>query len=387
MVHDDEVLVLGAGVVGLCAALSMAKRGKRVALLDKGDLSTAQDAAPLGRVYALNAASLSLLTSLGALEASTADWMTPYERMAVWVANRSAEIDFDSRLIGLSQLGVIASDAGLMQALFNQIKDHELISYYAKVSIHHISEQPDGVQLRDHQSSWRAPLALIADGAQSSFRKQLNLPVTQWSYHQDALITVVETTLPHRHCCYQVFLPDGPLAFLPLSHPHQCAIVWSTSVAQAKHLLALDVAVFNQMLTQQIRGRLGEVKSQGPCTRFPLTMRHTQQYVGKHWLLLGDAAHTIHPMAGLGLNVGLADLQCWLQQVDAGGLNRLTRALGAYQRERKAQVWQTILMLEGLKTMFSTPLQPLQMLRDIGLHACQKVPILKRLFIHGANSV
>ena len=142
---------------------------------------------------------------------------------------------------------------------------------------------------------------------------------------------------------------------------------------------------FNQALTKAFSAKLGKVKLVSTRYRFPLYMRHAQNYVGKNWLLLGDAAHTIHPLAGLGLNVGLADIACWQQKMQRNkGVLTSARALGAYQRERKAAVWQTILLMEGFKRLFATSFPPVSLMRAIGLQCCNQLPLLKRLFIQHA---
>jgi 2-octaprenylphenol hydroxylase len=228
---------------------------------------------------------------------------------------------------------------------------------------------------------------MIADGANSPTRKKLDVPLTTWSYNQEALVATVSTEKPHQKTAYQVFNPDGPLAFLPLSNPNHCSIVWSTKPSRAQNLLKLNDDAFSSQLTQAFAERLGQVRLESARHQFPLQMRHVKHYVGKNWVLLGDAAHTIHPLAGLGLNVGLADISSWLHHLDSskskGHLTSMN-LLRAYQRERKFVVWQTILLMEGFKHLFSNSHRPITTLRGIGLRFCNEVSPLKRLFIQHA---
>ena len=149
--------------------------------------------------------------------------------------------------------------------------------------------------------------------------------------------------------------------------------------------MTLSDESFSEALTDAFTAKLGACEVLGKRHQFPLTMRHTKQYSSSNWLLMGDAAHTIHPLAGLGLNVGLADLSSWLTHLDTNPQHAWSnKTLGAYQRERKHAVWQTIALMGGLKTLFANPLPPLTVLRGLGLRACNHLSPLKRLFIEHA---
>ena len=214
----------------------------------------------------------------------------------------------------------------------------------------------------------------------------LNVPITTWPYHQQAIVATIGTEKPHQETAYQVFNTHGPLAFLPLTDSHQCSIVWSTSTAHAQALMVLSDDDFATELTAAFSEKLGRCAVLSRRQQFPLHMRHVERYSGTNWLIMGDAAHTIHPLAGLGLNVGLADLNAWLTNIDAAKSKRWSsKMLGAYQRQRKSAVWQTIAMMSGLKTMFSNPTRPFVTLRGLGLNACNQLSPLKRLFIEHAS--
>ncbi len=386
MKGEFDILVIGGGIVGLTAALAMAQQGYSVAVIDAGSLE-ADTSLPDLRVYAINQASQSLLEQLGAWANIDQQRISPYRQMHVWDSVNGAHIDFDSRSIGVAFLGHIIEESVLKQALLQQIAQQPLISLFPHHCVKKIEEAEAQVSISSEQQSWQGRLLMIADGANSPARQQLNVELTSWSYQQHALVAMVEIEKAHQQTAYQVFNPDGPLAFLPLANSHQCSIVWSTSPERAQELLALPEEKFNQALTEAFAARLGQVKVLSKRHQFPLQMRHAKQYVGERWLLLGDAAHTIHPLAGLGLNIGLADVNAWICCMAKNNSGQLAtkKILGTYQRERKHAVWQVIALMEGFKRLFSHAFSPIAILRGWGLSLCNQFTPLKRLFIQHAS--
>ncbi len=383
--NHNEVLIVGGGVVGLSAALAMAQADCKVSLIDASPLDVSTEQQDL-RVYALNQASRSLLEELQVWPHLDKNRISSYSKMYVWDATNGAAIDFDSRSIAASCLGVIIEESILKSALLEQVKLNPNISLFPHSKIHAVCNLEGGIEVRSENNTWQGSLLMVADGAFSPTRQQLGVSLTTWSYQQQAIVATVRSEKEHQHTAYQVFHPKGPLAFLPLSNPHQCSIVWSTDTKHAEQLMALNEEDFNQALTSAFANKLGKTELVSVRQQFPLSMRHAQDYVGKHWLLLGDAAHTIHPLAGLGLNIGLADVAVWYRQVKENkkAINS-AKALGAYQRERKAAVWQSILLMEGFKQLFSFSSKPMSTLRALGLRVCNQLTPLKRLFIQHAS--
>lgn len=385
---ECNVLVIGGGIVGLTAALAMAQRGYTVAVIDAGTLKADTSQADL-RVYAINYASQTLLERLGAWQHLDQQRVSPYGQMYVWDAVSGAHIDFDSRCVAAQHLGAIIEESVIKQALLQQVALQPKISLFPGCCVDEIHNEAQSVRVCSQQQVWEGQLLMIADGANSPARQKLQVELTSWSYKQQALVAAVAVEKEHQQTAYQVFNPDGPLAFLPLSDPHQCSIVWSTDPLRTKELMDLPNEEFNEALTQAFAKKLGQVKVISTRHQFPLQMRHVKQYSGNRWLLLGDAAHTIHPLAGLGLNVGLADVSSWIKCLDATKKGTLVskKALGAYQRERKNAVWQIIALMEGFKRLFSNSLVPLVTLRGLGLDLCNELTPIKRLFIQQARGM
>jgi 2-octaprenylphenol hydroxylase len=375
MTTNFDVIVIGAGVVGLTAAIAMQQRGFSVALLDSGDFEIHSN----NRVYAINDASTSLFSELGIWSLLEHHRLSPYKNMQVWDALSGASIGFDARLMAASQLGFIIEESHIKHTLMQAISG---IHLFPNTRVEKVNSSSSGMQVFSENNSWHSTLLMAADGAQSPTRNSLQIPMTQWSYKQQAIVATVETEKPHNQTAYQVFHPEGPLAFLPLANPYQCSIVWTTTIPQAERLMAISEIDFNYQLTAAFAATLGNIKVLTTRQSFPLSMRHTQQYSGSHWLLLGDAAHTIHPLAGLGLNLGLADITTWLDCFAEHNNNLLSStALGKYQRQRKYATWQVIALMEALKTVFSTNAAPLVALRSLGLRAFDRFNPLKRMII------
>lgn len=383
MSERSDVLVVGGGVVGLCSALAMAERGHHVTLVDKGSLSVDLSVPDL-RVYAINSASEALLRSLGVWQNLLQPRLSPYQRMYVRDGENGAHIDFDACSIARPTLGYIVEESVLRAALLGKMALEPRLHLVPHTAIDKVTHDADRVHAEAGGKIFEARLLMVADGRESSTRELLNIGSTTWPYHQDALICQVETEKSHEQTAAQVFRTHGTLAFLPLPDPHQRSIVWSSSHAHTEHLLALSDAALGAALTGMFGDVTGEVRVISARHRFPLYMRHTEAYSGIRWMLLGDCAHTIHPLAGLGLNVGLADLSTWLQLLDeCPDLVWSARLGGRYQRHRKFAVWQTILVMEGLKALFANPLTA--PLRGASLRACNHLQPLKRWFIEHAG--
>lgn len=384
MNQSFDVIVIGGGIVGLSAAIAMSQRNYSVALIDAGALIADRSVAD-PRVYAINSASQSLLQGLGVWEHVDKARVSPYHHMHVWDAKNGAHIDFDARMAGCDRLGSIIEESVIKQALLKQVST-QCITTFPDCRVATVKSTPDMVCIGDGSgTTWQAKLLIVADGAASATRQLLGVSTTSWPYHQQAIVTRIRTEKPHQSTAYQVFNPDGPLAFLPLADPNHCSIVWSTTSARADALMNLSDDEFGVQIAKAFATKLGDCRVVDSRHQFPLHMRHAQCYSGPHWLLMGDAAHTIHPLAGLGLNLGLADLTAWLANLGTDKTQAWSKKkLGAYQRQRKYEVWQMIALMGGLKALFANPLPPVTALRGLGLRACDNLLPLKQWFIEQA---
>jgi 2-polyprenylphenol 6-hydroxylase len=385
MQTESDILIVGCGVVGLCAALSMQKRGFSVTLLDAGQVTT-NKAVEISRVYAINQASVDLFKKLDIWNYIDKSRSSPYSRMHVWDSVNTAHIDFDSRIINSDKLGFMLEESVIKEALLKEISKVD-INLIPECQVCEVVENTDNICVVDQKDIKRhAKLLIVADGARSTLREMLGVKVTTWPYYQQAIVANVTTENPHKKTAYQVFQPNGPLAFLPMAEKNQSSIVWSTSPEHAKRLMELSTEEFEVELTNAFEDKLGHVRVFSKRHKFPLHMRHVNTYTGARWLLMGDAAHTIHPLAGLGLNVGLADLATWIDELENNNCKLTSpRTLKSYQRKRKHALWTVIALMQGLHVLFTNKLSAVIKIRGFGLNLFNKLMPIKKIIIEHAS--
>jgi 2-octaprenylphenol hydroxylase len=219
-------------------------------------------------------------------------------------------------------------------------------------------------------------------------RRQADIPLTSWDYGHHALVATVRCAEPHEAVARQIFTPDGPLAFLPLWQPDLCSIVWSVPATRAEALCACDDEQFNRQLTTAFDGRLGLCKVEGARSAIPLTARYARDFARERLVLVGDAAHTIHPLAGQGVNLGLLDAAALAEQIvhthRVGGDIGLLANLRSYERWRKSEAARMLAAMEGLKRLFSGANPLKKLVRGVGLCAFDALAPLKQGVIRAA---
>jgi 2-polyprenylphenol 6-hydroxylase len=380
---DNPIVISGGGIIGLSAAIAAAQHNNAVCIIDGGDF-TCQDTESFHRVFAINGSSQRIFEHLGVWSKRIANDCAPYREMEVEDQVRSAKIAFNCRQLALPQLGHIISERNLKQALLQRIKECSTIECIPRERIHKIEHNRDYSRLTLGNGTIDTKMLVVAEGARSSTRDQLSVPLQEWSYHQSALVTRIRCERPHHNIARQRFLDSGPLAFLPLPDPNECSIVWSTRPGHANHLRECPIEVFNTQCTKAFSSWLGEVECIGERYSFPLHMRHAKQYYGNGWLILGDTAHSIHPLAGLGLNLGLADIAAWEHLVLQPNRIHCPKALATYQRQRRNEVWKVIALMQGLKELFSSTLTPVIQLRTLGMQLVNNSDFIKKALIKQA---
>ena len=395
---DYDVVIVGAGIAGSALAASLADTGLRLALVEASPLPGSRDALQPGvdsfdrRVSALTPASQRQLQGLEVWQSIVADRACPYQHMQVWDAEGTGAIDFHAAEMDAPVLGHIVENRVLTSALLAAVESNAAINLYIPARVKSLSrEQPDRprIELEDGRQL-SCSLLVAADGAVSHTRKLAGFRTREWDYGHHGLVCTVETEQPHQDTAWQCFLDTGPLAFLPLPDQegrHYCSIVWSVESAVAEDLLALGEEDFRTRLGLSFEYRLGAIVASSACVGFPLRQRHAIDYVQPGLALVGDAAHTIHPLAGQGINLGLQDVAVLAEEVvlalgrgaNPGALDVLQR----YQRRRKGENLLMMAAMDGFKRLFAPQPLPLRWLRNTGMTMVGRTrPLKRRLMRH-----
>ena len=383
-----DVIVVGAGMVGAALALALGQHDFKVALVDaRAPQLTWPDEGYDIRVSAITRASQQVFESLGAWSVMQAERISPYRDMHVWDAGGDGVIHFDSADIGEPDLGHIIENRVIIKGLHQCLaKENRVVPFWPKQSVALDLNSSASLTLEDG-TVLQAPLLVGADGARSWVRQHAGISVKGWDYDQVAVVTWVKPEQFHQETAWQRFLATGPLAFLPLTEGY-CSIVWSTSPAHAVQLCDMEPDRFAQELQAAFENKLGAIKAVGARAMFPLRTFETQHYILPHLALVGDAAHTIHPLAGQGVNLGLADMHSLLQvliearqhQRDIGSVNTLRR----YERWRRADNRSMLLAMDGFKRLFSAEQPLLRWARNLGLKLTDRASPIKRLIMQQA---
>jgi 2-octaprenylphenol hydroxylase len=380
--HD--VVVAGGGLVGAAIVLALQRQGFDAVLVERGPPPAAFDPGFDDlRVYAISPGSMDWLDQLGVWPLLPARHLSAYRQMQVWSQQADAPLVFDAADLHRSELGCIVGNSLLQSALWSQLDPSRLICGTGIAALT-LDGQGAQIGLSDGRSL-QASLLVAADGGDSQLRALAGIETVAWTYPQRAIVANVRTERPHAQTCWQRFLPTGPLALLPLADG-RCSIVWSTT--DAERLLALDDDRFAAELAVATQFRLGAITATTARVSFPLRLSHAGDYVREGFALAGDSAHTVHPLAGQGVNLGLADgraLVATLVQARAAG-RRIgsLRTLKAYARARKADTLEMLAVTDGLYRAFDLELPGWTRLRDAGMAAVQRLQPLKTLLIRQA---
>ncbi len=382
-VIDIDVAIVGAGIVGLTLVNALKNLPLTVALLDSREPVSSYDSSTYdSRVSAITVASQRILSNLQIWPHIVSERVSAFDEMHVWDALGEGKIHFNCHDIGMPVIGHIIENRVISQALFKHIQYcHNVQCFFSETLVDLTLGDDDKILMTESGKKIKAKLIVGADGGKSWVREKLAIPCKGWDYQQQAIVAIVKTELPHKKTAWQRFLPTGPLAFLPLDDPHYCSIVWSTTPYESQRLILLNDEEFRRELSSEFDFQLGSILETSKRFCFPLHMRHVKNYVKPGFALVGDAAHTIHPLAGQGVNLGLLDAAS-LAQVIETALNKgrdfsAMTQLRRYERWRKADVEMMIIAMEGFKRLFSNEVKPLAFARNWGLEWMDKCKPIK----------
>ncbi|KIH80961.1 2-octaprenyl-3-methyl-6-methoxy-1,4-benzoquinol hydroxylase [Pseudomonas batumici] len=389
-----DVLIVGAGMVGSALALALKNSGLEILLLDGSPLSVKPfdpQSAFEPRVSALSAASQRILERLGVWDGISARRASPYRDMQVWDGSGTGQIHFSATSVHAEVLGHIVENRVVQDALLDRLHDCDM-GLLANARLEQMRRSGDDwlLTLADGRTL-RSPLVIAADGANSAVRRLTGCATREWDYLHHAIVTSVRSSLPHQMTAWQRFTDDGPLAFLPLERDGQqdwCSIVWSTTPEQAQRLMLLEEEDFCRELERAFEGRLGTVISADSRLCVPLRQRHAKRYVAEGLALIGDAAHTIHPLAGQGVNLGFLDAavlaEVLLHARERGERLADVRVLSRFERRRMPHNLGLMAAMEGFERLFQADSLALRWLRNTGLKSVDQMPEAKALFVRQA---
>lgn len=388
-----DLLIVGAGMVGSALALALRDSGLNILVVDGGPLTVkpfVADAPFEARVSALSIASQRILERLGVWDGIIARRVSPYSDMHVWDGSGTGKVHFSASSVHAEVLGHIVENRVVQDALVERLHDSN-IGLLADARLEQMRHSGDDwlLTLSDGRTL-RAPLVVAADGANSTVRRMTGTATREWDYLHHAIVTSVRTADSHRKTAWQRFTDDGPLAFLPLDREgeHWCSIVWSVTPEQSERLMKLDDERFCRELENAFEGCLGQVISADSRVCVPLRQRHAKRYVAPGLALIGDAAHTIHPLAGQGVNLGFLDAAVLAEvlrsAVERGERLADERVLSRYERRRMPHNLALMAAMEGFERLFQADALPVRLLRNAGLKMVDHSAEAKALFVRQA---
>ena len=399
---ETDFLVVGAGPIGSATALALAHIAAdlNVLLLDQLPVSQHSLEQLDTKVFAINRGSRQLLTQLNVWDAIQAQRVCAYEKMHVWDAQGTGFIEFDANdLVNdfvedtdlANELGHIVEVGVIQNALNDKIANTKNIQVIRPAKITAFNSHQDHISVQlDKDILISAKLLCAADGGQSLLRTLAGIASFQEDCQQQALVANIQIERSHENCAWQIFRPTGPLAFLPVGDGQQnsCSIVWSLDNQQAEKISNLTDADFERALQHAVEGRFGKLKLLSKRVLFPLYQRHADEYGIAGMLLVGDAAHSIHPLAGLGANLGFQDVAALHQEVkrahERGIAFNHPAIVSRYQRSRRLEnaIWLKIMRF--FRKGFADHGLVLNALRNMGLRLFAKTNPLRRAVVKRA---
>lgn len=374
-----DVVIAGGGMVGATLARACRVFGLQVALVEAREPPREAGTGPLAlRVSAITPGVETVLRSLGVWEGVTARRLCAYRRMHVWDALGGGEIHFDALDVAEHRLGHIVENDVLVAALHERLEGCEV---FCPDAVEGLERDRGRIRATLRSGSvLQTRLLVAADGARSRVRELAGIGLRPRPYDQHAVVGPMRMERHHGACARQRFLPEGPLALLPLPGDW-VSIVWTTTPEQAEALLHLEDETFAARLEEASEGVLGRVVEVGARAAFPLAGGQAERYVQPRLALVGDAAHVVHPLAGQGVNLGILDAatlaECIAGRADPGRLSVLRR----YERARRGDDELTMRLMEAFRFAFGVRRGPLVRLRSLGLECTDRLGALKRLLM------
>jgi 2-octaprenyl-6-methoxyphenol hydroxylase len=385
MQEKFDIVIVGAGLVGLTAALACAKKGAKVCILDqklpniKGDM----------RASAISASCFVLLKNLHVIDSIVGN-IQAIDKIFISDSRVGRKNKLNLKFQNLNHKGYMIDNSILKNELLKLIKKSHGITLKAPVKILKTFTNSDKVKINlDNNLRIEASLLVAADGKNSNYRKSADISVRFTHYKQSAIVTTIGHEFAHNGSAHQFFFPGGPLALLPLTK-NRSSIVWSDSSLASGAAMSLNDSDFIDELSYRINGLLGKIKLLGPRQIFPLNLQMANRYTAKRLVLVGDAAHSIHPIAGQGLNLGLRDAAALADNVALSirkGIDLGSEVIQEYEKWRSFDNNKLGITTDILNRLFSNKNSSLRIIRRLGLNGVNRSELLKTFFIEEASGL
>lgn len=391
---DTEVTIIGAGVTGMTMAALLIKSNISVSLVDKRkELDFSEDELFSGRTAALNLFSRNIFEDLNLWE-EMSSYATPFKEIRVWDASGSSKVKFEASEFNLQDLGSVISNNALSKLLSNSNKINPKFSFFGDSTLDSINETTNGIKIvLKEGKSLRSKLLIGADGGLSSVRNMTGIKIKSWSYNQKACVATLLTEKRHRNIARQVFTPSGPIALLPFNDKkiNRVSLVWSIDNESVDEIAALSRKDFSLLLESKVEGVLGKLSVVDEINYFPLNQLHVEKYFIGRVVVIGDAAHTIHPLAGQGLNLGIADAEALSRNLiiakrQAKDLSSF-KVLQMFNDERFMANMKMVGLMEIFKRGFQAKNPWIKFARNLVFNKTNQTDFLKKKFIKEATGI
>ncbi|MFL2702043.1 MAG: FAD-dependent monooxygenase [Gammaproteobacteria bacterium] len=389
-----EAIIVGGGVTGASLALLLGQAGMRICLLDKGFPSRVHQTDLFkGKTASLNLASIELFKKMGIWE-RVDQYSKEFTNIEVWDAEGSSAITFNAQDISESKLGKVAHNNNILSSIFDLFHKLSNIDILENESVLSINNGTESIEIKtDSGLDLTANLVVGSDGSMSSIRSLSSIPIRTWSYEQTAIVSLLEPEIPINKTAYQIFTSTGPIALLPVTVGGEdlASLIWSADKVYAEKLLTLEDSEFLEELKLKTEGKLGHFKIREAISSFPLHQLHAKEYFSERTVLVGDSAHTIHPLAGQGLNLGLSDVIDLSERILS--LRREGRdiadeqMLKAYSDSREKINLRMAALMEAFKRGFGSKNPWVKLGRNFAFSVANESKFLKKKFIKEAAGI
>ena len=359
-----DFIVVGGGMIGSALALGLGQQGHKVAIVEQHlPLAFSPEQPPDIRMSALSLGTMKLLQHLGAWDAISQSRTQPYSKLTVWesAADENRRTQFDAQSIGVDNLGFFVENRLTQLGLHEQIQGLDNVSWFTSATVVTLDCENATVTLSDGKEL-TANFIVGADGAQSQVRALANIGQSGWQYGQQALGVTIKTTSPSTHETWQRFRPEGPIAYLPMFENY-AALIWYDNADKIRNLKSMSIDVLAEHVKDMFVEYVGEFEALQSAA-FPLTRAHANQYIRKRVILVGDAAHTINPLAGQGVNIGFQDVNCLLSLFAQDNIISEDSLRKSYQQPRMRANQLMMSSMDAFYYGFSNDILPLKLLRN-----------------------